>query len=49
MPEYRIFQTCILPYKGRIYDPVLLRENAGKRKPVFRHTLGINLGRPLLF
>ena len=30
--------TCILP-KDRIYDSVLVRENAGRQKPVFWHIL----------
>ena len=31
--------TCILPYKDRIYDFVLIRENTGNWKPVFLHIL----------
>ena len=29
--------TRILPYKDRIYDSVLIRENMGQWKPVFSH------------
>ena len=33
MPEYGFSLTRILPYKGRIYDFILIRENAGNGKP----------------
>ena len=29
------FQTRILPYKNRIVDPVIIRDNMGQRKPIF--------------
>ena len=37
--EKRVFTDRILPYKDRIYDSVLIRENAGQCKPVFSHIL----------
>ena len=39
MREYEFLLTRILPYKGKIYDFVLIRENTGQRKPVFSHIL----------
>ena len=33
------FQWHILPYKYKIYDFVLIRENTGQWKPVFQHIL----------
>ena len=35
MPEYRFSLTRIFPYKDKIYDYVLIREDTGQRKPVF--------------
>ena len=47
MPEYGFSLTRIFSYKGGIvdsgsngiYDSILIRENAGQRKPFFRHML----------
>ena len=39
MQEYGFPLTRILPYKDRIYDSVLIRENTGQWKPVFLHIL----------
>ena len=39
MPGYGFSLTDISPGKDRIYDSVLLQDNAGQRKPVFWHTL----------
>ena len=39
MREYRFSLTRILPYKDRVYDSVLIRENMGQWKPVFSHVL----------
>ena len=39
MPEYGFFLTCISPYKDRIYDYVLTREETGQRKPVYCNIL----------
>ena len=33
MAEYGFFLTFIIPYKDRIKDPVLIRENTGQKKP----------------
>ena len=35
MPEYGFSLNRIFPYKDRIYDYVLIREDTGQRKPVF--------------
>ena len=32
-------KTRILPYKDRIVDSALIRENTGQRKPAFSHIL----------
>ena len=40
MPEYGFSMTCIIPYKDRIFDSVLIREYTGQRKPVLWHILG---------
>ena len=34
MPEYGFPLTCIFPYKYRIEDSVLIRENVSQRKPL---------------
>ena len=39
MQKYGFSLTLILPYKERIVDSVLLRENTGHWKPVFSHIL----------
>ena len=39
MPEYRFSLTRIFPYKDKIYDYVLIREDTGQRKPVFWNIL----------
>ena len=39
MRECGFSLTRILPYKDRIYDSVLIRENTGQWKPVFSHIL----------
>ena len=39
MGVYEFFTTRVFPRKGRIYDFVLIRENARQRKPVFWHFL----------
>ena len=39
MREYGFSLTYILPYKDKIYDFVLIRENKGQWKPVFSHVL----------
>ena len=38
MPQCGFSLTRIFPYKGRIVDFVLIKENTLQRKPVFRHT-----------
>ena len=38
MREYSL--TCILPYKDRTLDFVLLWENTGQLRPEFSHILG---------
>ena len=35
MPEYEFSLTHNLPYKDRILDFILIRENTSQRKPVF--------------
>ena len=42
MREYGFSLTCILPYKDRIYNYVLIREKTGQWKPVFSHILYSN-------
>ena len=42
MREYGFSLTCILPYKDRIYNYVLIRENTGQWTPVFSHILCSN-------
>ena len=39
MREYGFSLTHILPYRDRIVDSVLIRENTGQWKPVFSHIL----------
>ena len=39
MPGYGFSQTRIFPYKDRIVDSVVIRENTGQRKPRFWHML----------
>ena len=39
MSEYGFSLARIFPYKGRIADSVLIRENKGQRKPVFWYIL----------
>ena len=39
MREYGFSLTYVLPYKNRIYESVLIRENTGLWKPVFSHIL----------
>ena len=39
MQEYRLFLTCIFPYKDTNENIVLVRENRGYRKPVTWHIL----------
>ena len=39
MREYGFSLTCILLYKGRIYDSVFIRENTSQQKPVYSHIL----------
>ena len=39
MREYGFSLTRILPYKDKIVDFVLIRENKGQWKPVFSYTL----------
>ena len=39
MQEYGFSLTRVLPYKYRIVDSVLIRENTGRWKPVFSHIL----------
>ena len=39
MREYGFSLTRILPYKDKIYDSVLVRENTGQWKAVFSHIL----------
>ena len=39
MREYEFSLTRIHPYKDRIWDSVLIRENTGQWKPVFSHIL----------
>ena len=39
MREYWAFLTLVFPYKDRIEDYVLVRENTGQRKLVFSHIL----------
>ena len=39
MREYVFSLTRIFPYKDRIEDSVLIRENTGQWKPVFSHIL----------
>ena len=39
MREYGFSVTRILPYKDKIVDFVLIRENTGHSKPVFLHIL----------
>ena len=39
MAEYGFSLTLIFPYKARMYDSVLIREDKGQRKPVFLHIL----------
>ena len=39
MPENEFSLTRIFWYKDRIYESLLIRENTGKRKPVFWHIL----------
>ena len=35
----QVFSNLYFPFKDRIYDSVLIRENTGQRKPVFCHLL----------
>ena len=35
----RVSLSCVFPYKDKVVDFVLIRENAGKRKPVSSHIL----------
>ena len=35
----RVSLSCVFPYKDKMVDFVLIRENAGKRKPVSSHIL----------
>ena len=37
MPEYGFCLNRIFPYKDRIVNSVLIKENTGQRKPVFWH------------
>ena len=39
MLEYKFHLTRIFPYKYRIVDYVLMRENMSQRKPVLWHIL----------
>ena len=39
MREYEFSLTHILPYKDKVVDFVLIRENTGQWKPVFSHIL----------
>ena len=39
MREYGFSLTRILPYKDKIVDFVLMRENKGQWKPIFSHIL----------
>lgn len=39
MPEDRYSLTRVFPYKDRIVNFVLIRENTSLRKPVFWHIL----------
>ena len=39
MREYGFLLTLIFPYKERIIDSVLVRENTGQWRPVFLHNL----------
>ena len=39
MRESGFSLTRILPYKDRIGDSILIRENKGQRKPAFSHVL----------
>ena len=39
MREYEFSLTRFLPYKDKIYDFLLIRENTGQWKPVFSHIL----------
>ena len=35
MPEKRFSLTRVFPYKDKIFDSILIRENMGQRKPMF--------------
>ena len=37
--EYGFSLTFLFPYKDRIIDSVLMRENTGQGKPAFSHVL----------
>ena len=39
MREYGLSLTRVLPYKDKILDFLLIRENTGQWKPVFLHIL----------
>ena len=39
MPKYKFSLAGIFPYKTRIYDSVLIRENTGQKKTVYWHIL----------
>ena len=39
MSKYKFSLAGIFPYKTRIYDSVLIRENTGQKKTVYWHIL----------
>ena len=39
--EYSFLLTNILPCKDRVYDIVIIQENAGQWEPIFSHILYI--------
>ena len=49
MRKSRFSRAIIFQYKDRIYDSVLIRENAGGRKLVFWHILWSVLKKKILF
>ena len=42
MPEYGFSLVHIFPYKDRIKDFILIQENTGQKKAVFRHSTAFN-------
>ena len=39
MPEYGFFPSIVFPYKDKIVDSILIRENICRQKPVLWHLL----------